>query len=98
MHSRSSGVEAFASKVDILDLPLTEVLRPEIALPLQHMMRIYTVGNLLRAWDNPAAQPHMEQLFDSAEQAQHAVTTCAAMAGWTNAAATPPLQTWWRAD
>ncbi len=86
------------SKFDILDLPLTEVMRPEIALPLQHVMRIYTVGAFLRAWDNPSAQRNIEHLFDSAAQAQHAATTVAAMAGWSNAAAPAPTGAWWKVD
>ena len=60
----------------VLDLPLTDVLRPEIALSLQQMMKIYTVGAFLRAWDNPVAQVSIEHLFDTAEQARHAATLC----------------------
>ena len=37
-------------KHPILDLPLTTVIRPRYALTLQHVLKIYTVGNLLGAW------------------------------------------------
>ena len=33
----------------ILDWPLTTVMRQEIALPLQHVLHVYTVGNFLAA-------------------------------------------------
>ncbi|HQY88179.1 MAG TPA: hypothetical protein PK402_05945 [Tepidisphaeraceae bacterium] len=98
MDARSSGVEEHVNNFEILDLPVAEVMRPEIALPLQHMLRIYTIGAFLRAWDNPHAQRSIEHLFESAEQAQHAATTVAAMAGWTNAAAAAPHGVWWKAD
>ena len=82
----------------VLDLPLTEVLRPEIALSLQHMLKIYTVGSFLRAWDNPAAQVHIEHLFDTAEQARHAATLCTTWVGWGNAAVPAVEQGWMRGD
>ena len=37
------------SKNPVLELPIDHVMRQEIALPLQHMMNIYTVGNFLSA-------------------------------------------------
>ena len=40
-------------KHPVLDVPLTDVFRPEIALSLQHLMKIYTVGSFLRAWGEP---------------------------------------------
>lgn len=94
----------FANYVNhpILDLPLTDVLRPEIALPLQQMLKIYTVGSFLRAWGNPVSQEHIEHLFDSAEQAHQAATLCATWAGWGQAVlpATEaiPHVGWMRAD
>src|SRR5438270_486174 len=41
------------SKNPVLDLPLSSVMRPEIALPLQHVLNLYTVGSLLKAWRSP---------------------------------------------
>ena len=74
-------------------------MRSEIALPLQHMLRIYTVGCLLRAWRSPKSQRSIEKLFDTPEQARHAAATCAAWLGFQ----TPPTHDpqrggWWRAD
>lgn len=84
----------------ILNVPLTEVLRPEIALPLQHVMRLYTVGGFLQAWANPRNQKQIAEVFDSREQANHAAAVCA---GWLGARATfaptpTPVVGWWRAD
>ena len=78
--------------------PLERVMRSEIALPLRHMMRIYTVGGLLRAWDDASAQRQIERLFDSPQQALHAVAICAAMVGQTTAAFPLPASAWWRDD
>ena len=83
----------------VLDVPLADVLRPEIALPLQHLLKLYTVGGFLHAWENPAAQTHIEGLFDTAEHAHSAAALCATWAGWTNAAL--PAESaagWMRAD
>src|SRR4028118_717907 len=65
----------------ILDLPLSAVMRSEIALPLQHVLRLYTVGSLLHAWRNPKNHRSIEQVFDSPQQARHAVAVCAAWLG-----------------
>ena len=53
----------------VLDVPLSQVMRPEIALPLQHVLQIYTVGNFLRAWRNPKNHKNIEPLFDTPQQA-----------------------------
>src|SRR5258706_15457743 len=74
-------MEAFVMSNPIRDLPLTEIMRPEIALTLQHVLRIYTVGSLLDAWRNPKSQRSIEQIFESPEQARHAVATCATWLG-----------------
>jgi hypothetical protein len=66
----------------ILDVPLTSVLKPEIALALQQMLRLYTLGNLLEAWHDSREQRRIEQLFDSSEQAHHAVSVCATWVGF----------------
>ena len=52
-------------KNPVLSLSLSDVMRPEIALPLQQMLNIYTVGCLLRAWRSPKSQRSIEKLFDS---------------------------------
>lgn len=87
-------------KHPVMNLQLDHVLRPEIALTLQHVLHLYTVGNFLNAWRNPRSQKSIEQCFDSPQQARHAAQTCAAWLG----VATPPsanilqMQAWWRDD
>lgn len=85
-------------KNPILDLPIGQVMRPEIALPLTHVMQIYTVGNFLSAWRSPKQQKGIEQLFESANQARHAAATCAAWLGVRTAAAPNPVPAWWLHD
>ena len=83
----------------VLSLPLSTVMRSEIALPLSHMLKIHTVGCLLRAWRSPRNQKSIEQIFDTPEQARHAVATCAAWLGIrTQAIHDPLIGGWWRAD
>jgi hypothetical protein len=86
------------SKNPILDLPLNSVMRPEIALPLQQMLRVYTVGNLLSAWRSPKSQRSIEQVFESPQQARHAVATCAAWLGISTAPTMTPIRAWWLQD
>ena len=86
------------SRNPILDLPLGDVMRSEIALPLQHLLKIYTVGSLLNAWRNPKNQRSIEQLFDSPQQARHAVAVCAAWLGVQTLAAPNPVPEWWPRD
>src|SRR6476620_9584191 len=77
-YSKSSGL---MHRNPILDLPLAAVLRTEIALPLQQILNINTVGALLTAWRSPLNHPHIEDLFDSPGQARNAVATCATWLG-----------------
>jgi hypothetical protein len=83
----------------ILDVSLLDVMRSEIALPLQ-MMHLYTVGHFLRAWANPHNHPQIERLFDSPEQAHHAAAVCAGWLGCHSRFAPPPepVVGWWRSD
>ena len=84
----------------ILDLPLNDVMRAEIALPLQHVMRLYTVGSFLNAWRNPKNHKSIEQVFDTPQQARHAVAVCAAWLGVQTLAAPPTIAgaAWWIGD
>lgn len=82
----------------ILDLSLQLVMRQEIALPLQHVLKLYTVGNLLNAWRNPKNHRSIEQIFDSPQQARHAVAVCAAWLGVQTVAAPNPVPAWWVRD
>jgi hypothetical protein len=86
------------SKNPVLDVPLSTVMRSEIALPLEHVMKIYTVGSLLKAWRNPKNHRSIEQLFDSGEQARHAVAVCAAWLGVQTLATHEPVPAWWARD
>ena len=65
----------------VLDISLREVLRPELALQLEQLLKIYTVGNFLRAWKSPSRQRNIEQLFDTPHQARHAAQVCATWLG-----------------
>lgn len=79
----------------ILDLPLTAVIRTQYSLPLQHVLKLYTVGNLLGAWRDLDIQRSIEELFDTPEQAHHAIATCAAWVGFQTVAAPRPVDAWW---
>ncbi|HYO08281.1 MAG TPA: hypothetical protein VER17_04865 [Tepidisphaeraceae bacterium] len=85
-------------KNPVLSLPLHTVMRPEIALPLQHMLQLYTVGCFLRGWRNPRTQRNIEQIFDTADQARHAAATCAAWLGIRTQATHEPVAAWWVGD
>ena len=85
-------------KNPVLSLPLSAVMRSEIALPLGQMLHVYTVGSFLNAWRSPKAQRSMEQLFDSPEQARHAAATCAAWLGIHTLPLHKPVVAWWKAE
>jgi hypothetical protein len=83
----------------ILDVPLMDIMRSEIALPLQQMLHLYNVGSFLKAWGNPKNHRSIEQVFDSPEQAHHAAAVCAAWLGVRIAVGHDPnLGWWWPAD
>jgi hypothetical protein len=82
----------------VLDIPLTEVIRPEIALPLQQILNLQTVGNLLNAWRSPRNHRSIEQLFDSPQQARNAVAVCATWLGVQMKPQHNPTMGWWRSD
>ena len=86
------------SKNPILDVPLSTFMRPEFALPLQQMFQLHTVGNLLKAWRSPKNHRSIEQVFDTPEQARHAVAVCATWLGVTMMAAPKPVTPWWAGD
>jgi len=82
----------------ILHISLTDILRQEIALPLQHVLHIYTVGHFLSAWRNPKSKMSIEQCFDSPQQARHAAATYAAWLGVPTPASLPAIAAWWPHD
>lgn len=86
------------NKNPILEIPLNQIMRQEIALPLQHVLQLYTVGSFLRAWKNPRNQKSIERVFDTPQQAHHAVAVCAAWLGVPMRAQSNPVMGWWRGD
>ena len=83
----------------VLDLPLNEVMKADIALTLQHVLQIYTVGNFLKAWRNPKNHKSLEQVFNSPQEARHAAAICANWLGIrTLAAPDSAMPGWWRND
>ena len=86
------------TKNPVLDVPLNQVMRDQIALPLQHVLQIYTVGGFLKAWKNPRNHRSIEQVFDSPQQARHAAAVCAAWLGIPIKAQSNPAMGWWRGD
>jgi hypothetical protein len=84
-------------KNPILSLPLTAVMREEIALPLQ-VMQIYTVGGFLKAWRNPRNHTMIEQIFDTPGQARHAAAICAAWLGLKTRAEHKLPGNWWKTE
>jgi hypothetical protein len=85
-------------KHPILDLPLSQVMRGEIALQLQQMLHVHTVGHLLQSWRHPGAQRKIEQVFDTPEQARHAVAVCSTWLGFQSGPAPTGMPQWWQAD
>jgi len=83
------------AKHPILDVPLDQVIRPDIAMPLQQMLRLYTVGNLLSAWRSPRNQRSIEQIFESPAQARHAIAVCTTWLGYETAPLSSPVPAWW---
>jgi hypothetical protein len=86
------------AKNPILDVPLSSVMRAEIALPLQHVLHLYTVGAFLSAWRDPKNHRSIEQIFDTPQQARHAVAICAAWLGIKSAPLHNPINGWWHGD
>ena len=87
-----------SGKHPILNLPLNAVMRPEIALTLQHVLQLFTVGAFLNAWRNPKNHKSIEQVFDTPQQARHAAAVCAT---WLGLQTRPTHETpgaWWTCD
>jgi hypothetical protein len=82
----------------VLDVPLTSVIRREIALPLQQVLHLQTIGSLLKAWRNPKNQKSIEEVFDSPEQARHAIAVCATWLGIQCAPSAITIPAWWPHD
>jgi hypothetical protein len=95
---REGRTTRMSNKNPILNVPLSDVMRSEIALPLQHVLKLPTVGCLLNAWRNPKNHRSIEQVFDSPQQARHAVATCAAWLGVQTLASPAAVPAWWNGD
>ena len=88
-----------ATKHPVLQLPLTAVMRQEIALTLTHVLQLHTVGCFLNAWRNPKNHKSIEQVFDSPQQARHAAAVCATWLGvQTQPTHRTALGAWWIGD
>jgi hypothetical protein len=86
------------AKNPVLDLPLHNFMRAEIALTLQKVLQIHTVGSLLNAWRSPKNQKSIEQVFDTPQQARHAISVCATWLGVSMGASPSLAGGWWRTD
>jgi len=90
-----AGKELAMIRDSIFRLPLTQVLRLEIALGLQKLYDLYTIGGFLLAWREPQNRRYLEAVFDSPEQAHNAVATFAA---WLSVGLPPAalsVEAWW---
>ncbi len=82
----------------VLDLRLVDVMRPEIARSLECTLRVYTVGNLIRAWGWPKNQRVIETIFDTPLQARQALRTCATWIGVDKCPASQEYTCWWKKE
>ena len=93
-----SGLSTEAAKHPVLSLPLSNVMRSEIALTLQHVMQLHTVGAFLNAWRNPKNHKSLEQIFDTPQQARHAAAVCATWLGIQSNVSHEVAGAWWAGD
>jgi hypothetical protein len=94
----SSSSASSASKHPVLSLPLSQVMKPQIALTLQHVLQLYTVGSFLSAWRNPKNHKSIEQVFDTPQQARHAAAVCATWLGIQSNVSHAVAGAWWVGD
>ena len=77
------------------DLPLHHVMRQEIALTMQYILQIYTVGGFVAAWRSPKRQRSIEQVFDTPQQARHAAAVCGTWLGHPTVPIDHAAGAWW---
>ncbi|HMO25909.1 MAG TPA: hypothetical protein PKB10_06530 [Tepidisphaeraceae bacterium] len=82
----------------ILEMSLSSILKPDLALQLQQLCAIQTVGGFLRAWHDPRGQKQIEQIFETPSQARQAAATCSAWLGQVARYVPAPVPTWWASD
>ena len=92
------GLSGEQLKHPVLTLPLSQVMRPGIALTLKHVMQLYTVGAFLNAWNNPKNHKSLEQVFDTPQQARHAAAVCATWLGVQSNVSQAVAGAWWVGD
>lgn len=85
------------SKNPVLDVSLAQIMKSQYALSLQ-ALKIHTVGGLLSAWRSPRNHRSIEQVFETPQQARHAVAVCAAWLGVQSQALHNPVPAWWAHD
>ena len=94
----TSAVAPSGNRHPVLNLPLSQVMKPQIALTLQHVLQLYTVGSFLNAWRNPKNHRSIEQVFDTPQQARHAAAVCATWLGIQSSITHQVAGAWWVGD
>ena len=94
----ANGVNEGPGNHLVLGLPLSQVMRPEIAMTLQHILQLYTVGSFLNAWRNPKNHKSIEQVFDTPQQARHAAAVCATWLGVQSNVSHAVAGIWWSGE
>ena len=89
---------ASSKQLAVLGIPIAQVMRPEIAMTLQHILQLHTVGGFLSAWREPNNQRKIEQIFDSPQQARHAAAVCATWLGVRSNLSTAVAGAWWAGE
>lgn len=82
----------------ILRMPLRHFMRTDIALQLEHLLSIHSVGGFLQAWRRPDVQPRIELAFETPGQARQAAAVCLAWLGRPAFFVPSPVPTWWISD
>ena len=89
---------ANSKQLAVLSIPISQIMRPEIAMTLQHLLQLHTVGGFLNAWREPHSQRRIEQIFDSPQQARHAAAVCATWLGVKSNLSTAVAGAWWAGE
>ena len=82
----------------ILRMPLRHFMRSDIALQLEHLCSIHSVGGFLSAWRRPDVQPRIELAFETPGQARQAAAVCLAWLGRPALFVPSPVPIWWHDD
>lgn len=82
----------------VLRMPLRQFMRADIALQLEHLYAIHSVGGFLNAWRRPDLQPRIELAFETTGQARQAAAVCLAWLGQPAMFVPSPVPAWWHDD